>query len=89
MLDDLKQKGTVTRLRVTVPGGEPAGIQTPTLLIRSQMLYSVKLQAQYFRSAQNGSANVKNNLKPQNKRFASADKKAIFEPHYRKISQHD
>jgi hypothetical protein len=24
---------------------EPAGIQTPTLLIRSQMLYSVKLQA--------------------------------------------
>jgi hypothetical protein len=25
---------------------EPAGIQTPTLLIRSQMLYSVKLQAQ-------------------------------------------
>lgn len=25
--------------------GEPAGIQTPSLLIRSQMLYSVKLQA--------------------------------------------
>lgn len=25
---------------------EPAGIQTPSLLIRSQMLYSVKLQAQ-------------------------------------------
>ena len=24
---------------------EPAGIQTPSLLIRSQMLYSVKLQA--------------------------------------------
>jgi hypothetical protein len=26
--------------------GEPVGIQTPSLLIRSQMLYSVKLQAQ-------------------------------------------
>jgi hypothetical protein len=27
------------------PLSEPAGIQTPSLLIRSQMLYSVKLQA--------------------------------------------
>jgi hypothetical protein len=26
-------------------GSEPVGIQTPSLLIRSQMLYSVKLQA--------------------------------------------
>ncbi len=27
--------------------GEPAGIQTPSLLIRSQMLYSIKLQARF------------------------------------------
>lgn len=31
---------------------EPAGIQTPTLLIRSQMLYSVKLQARILGFAQ-------------------------------------
>ncbi len=27
---------------------EPAGIQTPNLLIRSQVLYSIELQAQYL-----------------------------------------
>ena len=31
---------------LAVLSGEPAGIQTPSLLIRSQMLYSVKLQVQ-------------------------------------------
>ena len=47
-LNTLKQgweiKKVATRCSYLVYG-EPAGIQTPTLLIRSQMLYSVKLQA--------------------------------------------
>ena len=34
-----------TLLRNCLISSEPAGIQTPSLLIRSQMLYSVKLQA--------------------------------------------
>ena len=40
-----RKKGQRKKFSFAVPGGEPAGIQTPTLLIRSQMLYSVKLQA--------------------------------------------
>jgi hypothetical protein len=43
---------------------EPAGIQTPSLLIRSQMLYSVKLQAP---EAKFWIANVKNKSTQQNK----------------------
>jgi hypothetical protein len=42
------------------------------------MLYSVKLQAQNF-----GTANVKNNSTQQNKGFGPADKKAIFETFYK------
>jgi hypothetical protein len=32
----------------TNPIGAPAGIRTPNLLIRSQMLYPVELRAQFF-----------------------------------------
>ena len=39
------KKGQKKNFFSSVPCGEPAGIQTPSLLIRSQMLYSVKLQA--------------------------------------------
>ena len=53
---------------------EPVGIQTPNLLIRSQMLYSVKLQAH------ERDANVKDKSKRQKQYFCSANKKAIFAP---------
>ena len=69
---------------------EPAGIQTPSLLIRSQMLYSVKLQAHsidllsIFRSA-----NVKNKFTQQNNWFGPANKKANFEALYNDSRIHD
>ncbi len=35
-------------LHLEIIAGAPAGIRTPNLLIRSQMLYPVELRAQYF-----------------------------------------
>ena len=58
---------------------EPAGIQTPSLLIRSQMLYSVKLQALFFKS-KFWTANVKNKLTQQNKTVWPHRQKSYFCP---------
>ena len=75
--------GTKEKSQVVINLGfsEPAGIQTPSLLIRSQMLYSVKLQALIevviFRTA-----NVNNKFTRPNKRFGPEYKKAIFEPYF-------
>gem|GEM_PF-6078603 len=59
----------------------PVGIQTPNLLIRSQMLYSIELRARVICEwcVCFGSANVNNKFTRANKRFGSANKKAIFE----------
>ena len=66
-----------------------AGIQTPNLLIRSEMLYSVKLQAQYHSKTfpivivdDFWTANVNNKFTRPNKRFGPEYKKAIFEPYF-------
>jgi hypothetical protein len=56
---------------------EPAGIQTPSLLIRSQMLYSVKLQAR-FKVLKFWTANVKNKLTQQNKTIWPCHQKSYF-----------
>ena len=71
-LNTLKQgweiKKVATRCSYLVYG-EPAGIQTPTLLIRSQMLYSVKLQVQKVKNVvffAFRTANVKNKFSRQN-----------------------
>lgn len=54
---------------------EPAGIQTPSLLIRSQMLYSVKLQALFYKMP----TNLREYIVPPKKRpLATVVKKPIF-----------
>ncbi len=57
-----------------------AGIQTPNLLIRSQMLYSIELRVRFVcgNGVNFGSANVKNKFTQQNKWFCPEYKKAIF-----------
>jgi hypothetical protein len=68
----------------------PVGIQTPNLLIRSQMLYSVELRARLmFQKLLPDSyrddfwtANVNNKFTRPNKRFGPEYKKAIFEPYF-------
>ena len=65
------------------PDSEPAGIQTPNLLIRSQMLYSVKLQvpkslAIGICSFKNWTANLKIKITQQNKTIFDVPTKKLF-----------
>ena len=65
------------------------GIQTPNLLIRSQMLYSVELRVRFMNLAdpvigafgyEFWTANVENKLSQPNNWLVSDNKKANFEP---------
>jgi hypothetical protein len=73
----LKKKDPDSRYYQDLNLSALVGIQTPNLLIRSQMLYSVELQVRYFEF---GGANVKNNIFWQKKWFCHANKKPIFDP---------
>lgn len=76
--------GTATGYKQKIPGLRPglcglAGIQTPNLLIRSQMLYSIELRVLFGVPCKFGSANVNNIFTSPNNGLAVRIKKSYFD----------